>query len=349
MRIVELSTVDGFIAFDLDCPVSGGGTRMAPDVTREETALLARAMTYKFAALRQRLGGAKAGIRAQQADREAVLAAYCDEIRPLAEREEFLTASDLGTRTQDFLSLERSPSILHAEDETGVTLDAAVTGLGVAAAADVAAGGLAGRTVAIEGFGKVGGTTAAEVVRRGGRLAAVSTVRGAVVDPSGIDLDRLLELRARHGDGCIEHLGLPVLPAHALYEAEVDVLIPGARTGAMDAGRAAAVRARVVAPAANVPYTASGLAALTERGVVALADFVCNAGATAGYVAERDRLVSSADDVRTVVDKAVREATAASLAHPEGAFAGACAAAEEFLRTWRDPDGMPDGPPLARD
>lgn len=349
MRILELTSVDGFIAFDLDCRISAGGTRMAPDVTREETALLARAMTYKFAALRQTFGGAKAGIRAGQADREAVLAAYCAEIQPLVQRRAYLTASDLGTRTQDFASLESSPSLLHAEDEAGVTLDAVVTGLGVAVAAEVAAGALAGRTLAIEGFGKVGGAAAAEAVRRDGKVVATSTVHGTVHDPAGLDIDQLFELRRRHGDRCVEQLGLPVLPTAALYETDADILVPGARTGVLDAARAAQVQARIVAPAANVPYTAAGLATLVERGIVALADFVCNAGATAGYLAEGNGRVGTAGDVRSVVEKTVREAAEASLMHPDGAYAGACAAAEEFLRTWRDPGGMPDGLPLARD
>src|SRR6266545_6736015 len=119
MRIHELTTVDGEIVFDLECPTSGGGTRMAPDVTPDETALLARAMTYKLAILRQPMGGAKAGIRAGQADREAVLARYVEEIRPLVAREEFLTASDLGTQPQDFAGLSASPTLLHTEDATG--------------------------------------------------------------------------------------------------------------------------------------------------------------------------------------------------------------------------------------
>ncbi|MQA84068.1 MAG: hypothetical protein GEV03_05405 [Streptosporangiales bacterium] len=349
MRFLELSTVDGFIAFDMDCPISAGGTRMVPDVTREETGLLARAMTYKFAVLRQRMGGAKAGIRSGEADRETVLTKYCEEIRPMVERGEFLTASDLGTRTQDFLTLESSPSLMHVEGADGVTLDALVTGLGVIVAAEVAAGGLAGRTLAIEGFGKVGGAAAAEAVRRDGRVVAVSTVHGAVVDPSGLDADRLLRLRATYGDGCIEHLGLPVTPASALYEAEADVLVPGARAGVLDARRAAAVRARLVAPAANVPYTAAGLDALRGRGIVALADFVCNAGATMGYVAEREGRVRSVDDVRAAVEDVVEELTDTSMRHPEDPYAGACTVAEEFLRTWRPADGMPDGAPLARD
>ena len=352
MRVLELATVDGEVVFDLDCPISGGGTRMAPDVTVGETALLARAMTYKLAILRQPMGGAKAGIRAGQADRDAVLARYVEEIRPLVEREEFLTASDLGTRPEDFAALSRSPTPLHEEDPaTGATLDAVLTGLGVAAAAGAAlgGGGLDGATLAVEGFGKVGGTTVVEAVRLGGRIVALSTVHGAVADPAGFDVDELLELRRRHGDRCIEHLGRPVRPAPALYEVDADVLVPGARTGSLDVARAAAVRTRVVAPAANVPYTAGGLATLEGRGIVALADFVCNAGATIGYVSERGAPLSTVDDVRAAVAATVREATTSAVAHAEGAFAAACIAAEDYLRTWRPSDGMPEGRPVAPD
>ena len=347
MRILELQQVDGEIVFDLDCPTSGGGTRMAPDVTRDETALLARAMSYKLAILRQPMGGAKAGIRAGQADREAVLARYVEEIRPLVERQEFLTASDLGTQPEDFAALRTTPSLLHTEDETGATLDAALTGLGVAAAADAALGGLAGATLAIEGFGKVGATTAIEAARLGGRVVALSTVDGAIVDPAGIDVEELLDLRRRHGDRCVEHTGRPVIPAPALYEVAADVLVPGARTGSLDAARAAGVEARVVAPAANVPYTTEGLATLVARGIVALADFVCNAGATIGYVTERGRQLDDPDDIRAAVEATVRTATTEAVGHPEGPFAAACEAAEAFLRTWREPDAMPAGRPVA--
>jgi hypothetical protein len=51
-EIVELGSVPGFVVFDLPgAPISAGGTRLAPDVSVAEVALLARAMTYKFAVL----------------------------------------------------------------------------------------------------------------------------------------------------------------------------------------------------------------------------------------------------------------------------------------------------------
>jgi Glu/Leu/Phe/Val dehydrogenase, dimerisation domain len=62
-EIIQLGSVPGFVVLDLpDAAVCAGGTRLAPDVTIAEVALLARAMTYKFAALGDRVGGAKAGV-----------------------------------------------------------------------------------------------------------------------------------------------------------------------------------------------------------------------------------------------------------------------------------------------
>src|ERR1700733_14859662 len=87
--VVELNSVTGCVVFDLPgAPLSAGGTRLAADVSVAEVALLARAMTYKFAALGQQVGGAKAGVRADPADRagrDALMARFCAAIGPLAD------------------------------------------------------------------------------------------------------------------------------------------------------------------------------------------------------------------------------------------------------------------------
>src|SRR3982074_1898572 len=105
MKTLRLKTVDAYVAFDLDCPTSAGGTRLAPDVTERETQLLARAMTYKFAVLGVNFGGAKAAIRATPGERDDSVRRYVAEIRPLVESAKFLTATDLGTVPYDFRSL----------------------------------------------------------------------------------------------------------------------------------------------------------------------------------------------------------------------------------------------------
>ena len=215
---VDLGSVPGFIVFDLPgVPVSAGGTRLAPDVSRAEVALLARAMTYKFAVLGDEVGGAKAGVIGDPADRAAraaQMAAYCAEIRPLVDAGRFLTGPDMGTSEEDFAPLRErraAPAAMHAAVD-GVPFEDVLTGYGVTVAAETAlragrGGGWEGRSVAIEGFGKVGGGVAREVVNRGGRVVAVSTVAGCIADSSGLDVERLLALRRAHGDQCVTVYG----------------------------------------------------------------------------------------------------------------------------------------------
>jgi len=345
MRTLRLQTVDAYIAFDFECPTSAGGTRLAPDVTERETQLLARAMTYKFAVLGTNFGGAKGAIRATRADRDDAVRRYVDEIRPLVQSTKFLTATDLGTTPDDLRSLPGTDQadLMHTE-YMGMPLDAYLTGLGVATAAETVLGGLEGLTVAIEGFGKVGGATAVEMVRRGARIIAFSTIHGSVQRSAGFDVDELLQLRVQHGDRLIEHLGTSVGKATDLFDVDADVLVPGARIGVIDERRARSLKARVVAPGANVPYSAAALGVLKERGIPALADFVCNAGATIGYVTDG---LQNPDQAVAAVEKRVRELTKESLKDPQGPLSGAARIAEAHLSTWLDEGQMPDGPSLA--
>jgi glutamate dehydrogenase (NAD(P)+) len=347
VNVLHLETVDAFIVFDLDdAPHSAGGTRLAPDVSETEGALLARAMTYKFAVLARPLGGAKGLVRADPSERTDVMARYCEEIRPLVTSRRFLTGPDLGTYEADFARLRTSewePHVLNSVVD-GVAFEDVLTGFGVAVAADAALGGLHGRAVAVEGFGKVGAGVARELVRRGGRVVAVSTLAGCVADPGGLDVDELWGARAAYGDDLVARLGRPVLPRDALFGVETDVLVPGARVGVIDGVRASRIAASAVVPAANVPYTAAGLDTLVARGIAAHADFVCNAAAVVGYTAPAH---ASQSEVLDTVERTVVDLVQASSGHEGGPFAGACAIAEEFLRTWR-PAGEPSlGPPLA--
>ena len=347
----------GFVVFDLPgVPLSAGGTRLAPDISVAEVAVLARSMTYKFAALGQQIGGAKAGVRGDPADhagRAALMATFCAEVRPLADAGRFLTGPDMGTAEEDFAPLRErraAPAAIRAV-VAGVPFEDLLTGYGVAVAAETAldgrskgSKGLDGHSVSIEGFGKVGGGVAREVGRRGGRVVAVSTVAGCVADPSGLDVDRLLELRRAHGDACVLRYGRPVMPPRQLFtEVNADVLVPGTRPGAIDVPTARSLPPglQVIAPAANAPYTAAGAEVLRQRGIVALPDFVCNAGAVIGYRSAAD---ATPEQVLATVEARIGELIGAALGHPGGPLAGACEQADRFLRSWW---GEPPGPPFA--
>lgn len=347
MEVMTLRNVDAFVVFDLDdASHNAGGTRLAPDVTEHEGALLARAMTYKFAVLGHPLGGAKGLVRSNADDRGTAMERYCEEIRPLVESRRFATGPDLGTYESDFASLRPTnwePHVMNSVVD-GVAFEDVLTGFGVAVAADVALGGLEGRTVALEGFGKVGVGVAREFTRRGGRVVAISTLAGCVADAAGLELDELWEARAAHGDELVSALGRECHPREAVFEREADVLVPGARVGVLDERRSGRVGARAVVPAANVPYTSGGLAALVARGIAAHADFVCNAAAVVGYTSPAS---ASQDDVLARVEETISRLVRECAAGERGPFAGASAIAEQFLRTWRTAGDLPSGPPLA--
>ncbi len=348
---IELVSVPGFVVLDMPGTACAGGTRVAPDVTIAEVTLLARAMTYKFAALGAQMGGAKAGLIGDPADRAQIMTRYCAEIRPLADAGRFLTGPDMGTSEDDFAPLREHRAVPAAMRAVvgGVQFEDVLTGYGVAVAAQAAlrarwGGGWADRSVAIEGFGKVGGGVAREVTRRGGRVVAVSTIVGCLAAPAGLDVERLLGLREAHGDECVARYGLPIGAPDQLFAAvDADVIVPGTRPGRISRRVAESLppSVRVVAPAANAPYTSDGADVLGQRGILALPDFVCNAGGVIGYRSDHQ---ATPQQVLASVEDTIGDLIARVIGHPGGPIAGACRSAAEFLRGWR---GYAPAPPFA--
>ncbi len=290
---------------------SGGGVRLAPDLTLLEIARLARAMTYKYAMLGMPVGGAKAGIWLDPLDpaRDAVVAAFREVIRPLVESGTFVPGPDMGTTAADFPSLFTPAQ--------GAALDEELTGYGIVVAAETASElvgrKLAGSRVAIEGFGKVGSGAAKFFARQGAQVVAVSTVRATIYDPRGLDVDGLLALRLEGGDEALEALtGARVLLRDALFGLAADVLVPGARPDAVHRSNARAIQARIIVPGSNLPYEEGVLDALAARNIVALPDFVTNAG---GVLATICALQGAQGDaalaiVRETIDRNVKRVMA---------------------------------------
>jgi len=242
-------------------------------------------MTWKFAVYRVPYAGAKAGIRFAGGDRQAVLAAYKRALEP--HRDIFLTGPDMGTFPADFLDGSEDPHPLWARSHDGLGMDDLATGHGVKAAAEAALAhvgrGLAGATVAVEGFGKVGAGTARACARAGARIVGVSTVDGLLADQDGLDVEELLALRTLHGDRFVGHGPREARPREALFDLECDVLVPGARPDSITSTVAERVRCAVVAPGANIPYGPGAVEVLRERGILAVPDFVSNSGANHLY------------------------------------------------------------------
>jgi glutamate dehydrogenase (NAD(P)+) len=314
-----------------------GGTRMVADVTTAEVARLARAMTWKLAVAERPLAGAKAGIRFAGGDREAVLAAYFERVREI---DGFLTGPDLGTQPEDFLALSPHGDAppLWARRHEGLGMDDLAVGYGILGAARVALGHVGrpfdGARVAIEGFGKAGAGTARATAGAGARIVAVSTIEGALVDPDGLDVDELLSLRAEHGDRLVRHGPVPVQPKEALFDVECEVLVPGARPDVVTAASAETLRTAAVVPAANIPYADGAVEALAARGIVAIPDFVANAGGVHLYEAPecRDDPRSCLEAIERRVAATTERVLAAGAATPTAA---ALAIAREYLAASR--------------
>jgi glutamate dehydrogenase/leucine dehydrogenase len=280
------SGLQGIVVVDnVACGPAIGGIRMAPDVTVEEVARLARAMTLKNAAAGLAHGGGKGGIVADQemdaAWKERLVRAFGRAIRDLRE---YIPGPDMGTDESCMAYLYDEigravglPSVLG-----GIPLDRiGATGYGLAVCAEVAqeyAGiRLAGARVAVQGFGAVGSHAARFLVERGAILVAAADRGGAVVNPRGLDVSELITCKASGRSVARCASGTP-LPSQELVAVDCDIWIPAARPDVLHGGNAACLQARLVLQGANVPATAEAEAILHARGVVSVPDFIANAG-----------------------------------------------------------------------
>ncbi|HVH65205.1 MAG TPA: Glu/Leu/Phe/Val dehydrogenase dimerization domain-containing protein [Candidatus Acidoferrum sp.] len=284
-----------------------GGIRMRPGVSVDEVTDLARTMSHKMAVLDIPYGGAKSGIDYDPAaaDAPAVLRGFIEAIRPfIAER--YATGADLGTREDDIIAACQLVGLTHPlqsgfkNDSTaglsrikqglaltseGIPITELIAGYGVAEctmeAADVIGLPLKGATLALQGFGNVGGAAARYLDRAGVRLVVVADIEGAIIDENGLDIPRLLSIRDRYGR--IDRSRLPVgarrVGEPAWLEQRVDIMIPAAIGNAIRADNQAGIEGRLLVEAANNPITDVTEVELERRGVTIVPDFVANAAA----------------------------------------------------------------------
>src|SRR3989475_4629639 len=208
--------------------LAGGGTRMRAGLTLEEVERLARTMSYKNGAFNLPGGGAKGGVDIDPHDPEArgMLSRFVRAMTPLY-RSGWGTAEDLGV-TQELLNevfaeqgvgmsvqalLDRSGDAEGAQRRIteglaikveGVGLADCIGGYGVAEAAAAAAEhrgwDLSKMRAVVQGFGSMGGASARYLARLGAKVVGVVDVNGAVANPHGLDVERLLKSRSTLGE-----------------------------------------------------------------------------------------------------------------------------------------------------
>ncbi|MDX6741885.1 Glu/Leu/Phe/Val dehydrogenase [Actinocorallia sp. A-T 12471] len=251
-----------------------GGTRFFPYAS-EEAALadvldLSRGMTYKNAMAGLDHGGGKAVIIGDpRTDKtEALLRAYGRFVQSLNGR--YVTACDVGTFSPDMDYVARESAFVTgrttahggAGDSSILTALGVFQGMRAAAERVWGAPTLAGRTVGIEGVGKVGH-----------RLAELLAADGAALVICDVDPEATARVVERHP-------GTVVVPdTAALIASRIDVYAPCALGHALTDKVVESLGAAIVCGGANNQLAHPGIEkALAERGVLYAPDYVVNAG-----------------------------------------------------------------------
>jgi glutamate dehydrogenase (NAD(P)+) len=273
-----------------------GGIRYHPGVNLDEVRALAMWMTWKVAVAGLPYGGAKGGVivdpkQLSRSELERLTRRYASEIDILVGPNEDIPAPDLGTDGQvmawfmDTLSMHKGHSLPGAVTGKPISIGgtagrADATGQGLRFITEFALKAIGesmeGKTVAIQGFGNVGGVAAQYLARAGLKVVAISDAGGAFYNGNGIDVERASHTKVQ---GLIQQFpGLDRISNEELLALDVDILLPAALEGQIHAGNAANVHAGMVVEGANGPTTPEADAILHEKGVLIIPDIVANGG-----------------------------------------------------------------------
>ena len=262
-----------------------GGTRMAPDVTLEACFRLARAMTLKNAAAGLPHGGAKSVIvgdpAMEPARKEAWIRAFAKSIEGITD---YIPGPDMGTNeaAMAWVRDEIGRAAGLPREIGGIPLDEiGATGYGLLVASDVAKDhcdlSLEGARIAVQGFGAVGRNAARFFTEKGAVLVAAADSSGTVHDPGGLDVVALTDWTLAGKKVAAYEAGTQI-PRDDIIAVDCDILIPAARPDVIREENQATVKARLIAPGANIGVTDEAEVLLYERGVLCLPDFIANAG-----------------------------------------------------------------------
>ena len=257
-----------------------GGTRYwqygSTDEAITDALRLARGMTYKAAVAGLNLGGGKSVIIGdnKRMDREALFRAHGRFIESLGGR--YITAEDIGTSPADmeYVKLETN----HVAGLMGLSGDPSpVTAYGVymgmKAAARVRWGSdeLAGKTVAVQGAGKV-----AYYLARHLHAEGVSMI---VTDIDGAKVKR-----------CVEEFGAKAVAPDAIYDQKADIYAPCALGATINDETLKRLKVAVIAGGANNQLAEPRHGdALEARGMLYAPDYVINGGGVINVYGELHR------------------------------------------------------------
>jgi glutamate dehydrogenase/leucine dehydrogenase len=308
-----------------------GGVRFHQNVTLDEVKALAMWMTWKCAVVGIPYGGAKGGVivdprQLTHGELERMARRYFSEISVIIGEQKDIPAPDVNTNAQtmawfmDTYSMGQGyavPAIVTGKpvDIGGSEGREKATSRGITFCIREAAKALKldlkGATIAIQGFGNVGGHLAPLAADMGMKVVAVSDVNGGIHDPKGLDI-KALQAHVKQTGSVKDFAGSKHITNSQLLELKVDVLAPCALEGVIHKGNAPDLKCKILAEGANGPTTPQADKILAEKGIYVIPDVLCNAGGvTASYFEWVQGLQSffwTEDEVNERLDKIMTKA-----------------------------------------
>ena len=278
-----------------------GGLRFHPDVDLDEVKALAAWMTFKTALVGLPFGGAKGGVTIDPAEHTTaemgrIVRRFTHALGSNIGPDHDIPAPDMGTSsvTMDWIMdtyANISPPGFRQSVKgvvTGKSIEVGgsvgreeATGRGVLYSLRHWCGETGRRldelTVAVQGFGNVGGHFAELAVEAGVTVTGVADHTGTVGNPDGLDVAKL-RLWAEENGGIAGFPGGEVLDTEDLFDLEVDVLVPAALQNQITAERAARLKCSLIIEAANGPTTVEAEPLLADAGIEVVPDILANAG-----------------------------------------------------------------------
>jgi glutamate dehydrogenase (NADP+) len=320
-----------------------GGIRFHPGVTIEEVQALALWMTIKCAVVGLPYGGGKGGVTVDpkvlsklELERlsRAYMRAMADFVGPdidIPAPDVYTNARIMGWMADEYETIKRgkAPGVITGKPIVlgGSLGREEATGRGAFISIEEYAKrvGLQPRNtrVAVQGLGNAGYHVARLLQQVGYRIVAVSDSKGAIYSEAGFDVDSLYQVKQEtrklqgvycEGSVCelVEH---QKISNEELLELDVELLIPAALEGVIDAGNVERIRAPVIAEVANGPIEGSADAAINEKGITVLPDVLTNAGGvTVSYfewVQNRQGYAWTLEEVREKLEQVMSSAFAA--------------------------------------
>jgi len=327
--VVEVNSLKpkfkGFLIIDnLALGVGKGGIRMAANLTLGELFRLARTMTWKNSLFELPFGGAKAGIVADPnklslKEKKEIIQAFAKLLSPFIPKY-YIAGPDIGTGEQEMKwfsqalgiwnSATGKPADFCQEKACGLPHELGSTGFGVAKAAQTAASilniNLKGASVAVAGFGNVGGFAAKHLAEMGAKIIAVSEPDGTIFNKDGLDVDKLIKLK-KQKKSFKNYLKAKKLSVDKIYELAVDILIPAAVSDVINQGNYNKVKAKIIVEGANIPIPEEIENRLWKKGIIIVPDFVANGGGVISSFTEWSG--QSSEIMFKIVEQKIKKAT----------------------------------------